>query len=66
MWRIVLLCILLNIPAANAQEQTQDSTASDNTNAEQNQKDEEIETPETFDPTEKISEDYAIPFPVDI
>ena len=66
MWRIVLLCILLNIPAANAQEQTQDSTASDKTNAEQNQKDEEIETPETFDPTEKISEDYAIPFPVDI
>lgn len=27
---------------------------------------ESVETPDFFDPTEEISEDYAVPFPVDI
>lgn len=46
------------------QPETPASVVSDDTNSDDKEK--ETETPDTFDPTEKLSEDIAADFPIDI
>lgn len=41
-------------------------TSDGSTSVEESPPLESVETPDFFDPTEEISEDYAVPFPVDI
>ena len=72
MFRIFILIILFSPVVSHAQEENQEQ-ATEQTNigtekaetpASKDKK--EFETPESFDPSEKVSEDYSIPFPVDI
>ncbi len=48
-------------PAQTSEQQAEASEQSSNAGSEN-----EFETPDSFEATEKVSEDYSIPFPVDI
>ena len=48
-------------PAQASDQQAQAGEESSNASSEN-----EFETPDSFEATEKVSEDYSIPFPVDI
>ena len=72
---IFFLLLVFGTACAYAQEQTEPAAAASTETAKQEQtapeqdKQEqpaEVETPDTFDPTEKVNEDYSVAFPVDI
>jgi len=51
------------VPPATEEETVQEEKAVDDPDI---KKSSEVETPDTFDPTEKLSEDFPVAFPVDI
>jgi hypothetical protein len=68
--RFLLVCILsVSFMQINAQESTdtkEDKTESVETAKKEETKKTEDITPDSFDPTEKLSEDIPVDFPVDI
>lgn len=50
----------------NDESETDDSTETDKPATSETETKTSEDTPDIFDPTENISEDYAVPFPVDI
>ena len=61
------LLLVLAITALPAQEQTEAETAKQTVNEKKdNAEKKSVPTPDDFNPTEKISEDLPVAFPVDI
>ena len=52
--------------STNDQSETEETTETEKPSAEETETKTSEDTPDVFDPTENISEDYAVPFPVDI
>lgn len=52
--------------STNDQSETEETTETAKPSADETQTKTSEDTPDVFDPTENISEDYAVPFPVDI
>lgn len=52
--------------STNDQAETEETTETEKPSAEETETKTSEDTPDVFDPTENISEDYAVPFPVDI
>jgi hypothetical protein len=69
--RLFLILTFISIVQVSAQENTETTKKeeveiSNTDNKSTTEKRKEEETPDTFDPTEKLSEDIPVDFPVDI
>lgn len=52
--------------STNDKVETEETTETEKPSSEETETKTSEDTPDVFDPTENISEDYAVPFPVDI